>query len=119
MSGRTPNRRRPSTDTERVVVLICTDEGTHPRRRLDTVAMRDGVAVSLETEGPPRIRRHYAESAASRPVSDFDLHCTQCPRRPQVTRGRMTELVRVWLADDPTRRRVVRDISSPISARWL
>jgi hypothetical protein len=104
---------------ERYVTLVCTDQGKHPKRRLDRVTLREGEAVSLEECGPRRIRRAYAEKAAGRPVSDFDEFCSQCGRGPQAGRGRMTVIVTHWLAESPDHRSVVRDISDPAIARWF
>lgn len=105
--------------TDRHVTLVCTDQGRHPKRRLDRIALREGVAVSLEQAGRRRMRRAFAENQAGRSVSDFDEYCSQCARGPQATGQRMTTLVARWLEESPEYRSVVMDISDPAIAQWF
>lgn len=109
------NRRRTPPPRERIVVFICTANGDHPRRKLDEVALRDGVAVSVKLGA---LREAFTQNQIDRQapgvqMSPFDLYCGQCGRHPQLQQGAMDALVREKLATHPDRMRVPHDISRP------
>lgn len=107
-------------DVDRVVRFICTDEGAHPRRVLDTLGLNEKGEVqrvgkdALRSSAMRNLRSGYRDEALSS-LPDFDLRCTRCPRNPRASTQKMRRIVEALL--QVHKGAVVEyDVSSPSSS---
>lgn len=89
--GRPPRNQ----ERDRIVVLVCTDGGTHSKRTLARVGVDEhGAAQDYYRVASTELRRAFLGGR----MAAFDWRCKTCGRNPRATQTRLTQIVTAVLA---------------------